>query len=164
MIIRGDAFIKQRVNSARLLGRRIVCSCGSVRVTEAEWSYEALGGPGRDKRNLRPSTMILAAQLPDCCARASSEAHAPASVNHRLLGSRAGQRPYGQLVVALSRVGLLADEGPDDAAQESERDRDQPGVAQWEPVEVRHSGTATSGVPETTGEKVTSSTAMISPP
>ena len=45
-----------------------------------------------------------------------------ASVDHRLLGSRPGQRPYGQLVVPLGRVGLLADQGPDDAAQEPEWD------------------------------------------
>jgi hypothetical protein len=33
-------------------------------------------------------------------------------VNHCLLGSCSGKRPYGQLVVALRRVRLLADQVP----------------------------------------------------
>ena len=50
-------------------------------------------------------------------------------VNHRLLGPCPGQRPYGQLVVTLRRVQLLADQGPHEAAEEPERDLDQPWIA-----------------------------------
>ena len=58
-------------------------------------------------------------------------------VNHCLLGSCSGKRPYGQLVVTLRRVSLLADQGSDQAAEEPGRYRDQPGITQQEPVEVR---------------------------
>src|SRR5829696_2233815 len=60
-------------------------------------------------------------------------------VDHRLFRSGPGQRPYGQLVIALRAVRLLADQGTQVAAEEAERNRDQPGVAQREPREV-HAG------------------------
>jgi hypothetical protein len=70
-----------------------------------------------------------------------------------LLGSCSSKRPYGQLVVALRRVRLLADQGSYQAAEEPGRDRDQLCVTQQEPVELAL-GTSDVGVLDTTGEKV----------
>ena len=84
----------------------------------------------------------------------------------------AGQRPdleLGRLVLVV----LLAEHGAQPAEEEAQRDRHEARVVQREPVEVDarvgHQGRALGawrdgGLPDTTGEKMTSPTAEIRPP
>jgi hypothetical protein len=71
-----------------------------------------------------------------------------------------------------SAVRLLGRDGPEPAEEEAERDRDDAGVLQREPVEVHVAGnsdrlapvTGFTPRPETTGEKNTRTTQEIRPP
>jgi hypothetical protein len=83
----------------------------------------SLGLPAPTCQRLRGAT-ATSETLTSCYSQAvpvltvgsPTSSEAGASVNHLLLGARPGQCPHGQLVVALHRMGLLADQGPDPAA------------------------------------------------
>ena len=79
----------------------------------------------------------------------------PSVADTAFLRAGAGERADLELGVAVLAGGVLAQQGAEDAAEEAERDGDEARVAQREPGEVA-SGISDVGVPETTGEKITS--------
>jgi hypothetical protein len=84
-------------------------------------------------------------------------------VRRGLLHPGPGEGADRQLVVALLGLGVLAEQGADDAAEEPEGDRDQARVAQREEAKSMP-GARDVGVPDPTGEKMTRTTAAASPP